>query len=471
MSASVSILIVDDDDEVRSALFDELSRDYRVEAATCGEEAFAALAARTYDVVISDLKMPDHDGIEVLDFARDQDPDVIRILLTGYVDDRAHDALLQPDAPFKVGKPWYDEIDVVLRRALEQRTRTRELASSLESAIGLGDLDQQLGTIGSLEELGEVIAMQFARLSGIDAAWAICDGRAIAGLAPTAVTAGWRYDATLDPAGRLTVGAVGTGHAARELIEHAVVAAERRAGIITACAQAPVGPVRSRMDELMRHATVGTLASSLLHDVASMLQVIDGVVSMVAESAARLGDPELVEAAADVTVTAREAFELFVSTRKFLSDGIVKTKRIAASQVIHRVLRHCGNAVRERARLEVTCPVDFELDIADTLFVRAIADVLAAAVTMAPSGTGVALAATVDAARATFAITDDGPGVADALVPALFEPLAWNRPSELPARLAIAAYTLRCLGAAVSYRRGQPTGSCFTISVARAAPT
>ena len=121
MTSPVSILIVDDDDDVRAALYDELSRDYKVESATCGEEAFAALAAHTYDVVISDLKMPDHDGIEVLDFARLQDPGVIRILLTGYADERAHAALLRPDAPFKVGKPWYDEIEVVLRRALEQR--------------------------------------------------------------------------------------------------------------------------------------------------------------------------------------------------------------------------------------------------------------------------------------------------------------------------------------------------------------
>ena len=38
---TVSILVVDDDDEVRASLIDELSRDYLVEAAAGGEEAFA----------------------------------------------------------------------------------------------------------------------------------------------------------------------------------------------------------------------------------------------------------------------------------------------------------------------------------------------------------------------------------------------------------------------------------------------
>jgi CheY-like chemotaxis protein len=469
MTTDVSILIVDDDDEVRAALFDELSRDYRVEAATCGEEAFAALAARSFDVVISDLKMPDHDGIEVLTFARDQHPDVIRILLTGYVDERAHAELLKPGAPFKVGKPWYDEIEVVLRRALEQRARTRHLSSSLESAIGLADIDLQLAAIVSLEELGQVLVIHLTRLSGVDIAWATCDGRRLAGVCPTLTTGGWRIEQSLDDRGRVVVGAVGLGPTTRELVEHIIAAGQRRAGVLTAAAQPPVGPTRSRTDELLRHATIGTLAATLLHDMASMLQVVDGAVALLVESASSAAAPELVEAAADVQATAREAFELFVSVRKFLSDGVVKAKRITSVQLTQRVVRHCGAAVRERARLQVGSVADFWLEIADTLFVRSIADIATAAATLAPAGATIELSAVADGEHATIAIRDDGPGVPARLVPSLFEPLSWNRPSELPVRLAIAAYVLRCLGATVSYRRDG--GSCFTIAVPRQAPS
>ena len=151
----VSILVVDDDDDVRAALLDELSPRYVVTEAACGEEAFALLSAHRFDVVISDLRMPDHDGIEVLDFAQAQQDGIVRILLTGYADDRAHTALLKPGAPYKVGKPWYDEIEVVLARALEQRQRTRMLTASFEAAFSIGQVEAAFAATRTLEELAD----------------------------------------------------------------------------------------------------------------------------------------------------------------------------------------------------------------------------------------------------------------------------------------------------------------------------
>ena len=60
----VSILVVDDDDDVRHALCEELSPQYAVTPAAGAVEAFAALSARHFDVIISDLRMPEHDGID-----------------------------------------------------------------------------------------------------------------------------------------------------------------------------------------------------------------------------------------------------------------------------------------------------------------------------------------------------------------------------------------------------------------------
>ena len=232
--SDVSILVVDDDDEVRASLVDELSRDYQVESATCGEEAFAALAARRYDVVISDLKMPDHDGIEVLDFAQAQQQGIIRILLTGYVDDRAHLALIKPDAPYKVGKPWYDEIDVVLRRALEQRRRTSQLSASLAVAMNLAHLEASLARAASLTELGELLVLHGATIDGVAAVTAILDGRRLAGAPDLPGHTGWRLESTVDRDGRLRLLAAGEGDEARALLEHLLHLGGRRSGVMVA---------------------------------------------------------------------------------------------------------------------------------------------------------------------------------------------------------------------------------------------
>jgi CheY-like chemotaxis protein len=63
----ISILLVDDDDVIRSSLEEILSRfGCRVVAARSGKEAIAAVSGRSFDAIITDVLMPDMDGIEVL---------------------------------------------------------------------------------------------------------------------------------------------------------------------------------------------------------------------------------------------------------------------------------------------------------------------------------------------------------------------------------------------------------------------
>jgi CheY-like chemotaxis protein len=94
------ILIVDDDEAVRESLHDELVGEYEVETAAGGREALERLAHASYDVVISDLRMPEVNGVEVLDRAHGLHPEAVRILLTGCLDDQARQATLRADAPF-----------------------------------------------------------------------------------------------------------------------------------------------------------------------------------------------------------------------------------------------------------------------------------------------------------------------------------------------------------------------------------
>jgi DNA-binding NtrC family response regulator len=83
-----TILVVDDEAFIRFALADYFSmRGYAVDAAGEWEEAEALLMARTYDLVITDLRMTGFggtEGLEVIGFVHQRFPDTRLILLTGF---------------------------------------------------------------------------------------------------------------------------------------------------------------------------------------------------------------------------------------------------------------------------------------------------------------------------------------------------------------------------------------------------
>jgi CheY-like chemotaxis protein len=347
------ILIVDDDDHVREALVDELSSSYRVEAVGSGGEALDALALHQYDVIISDLKMPDHDGIEVLEFARQHQRDPVRVLLTGYLDERAHRALLTPDAPYKVGKPWHDEIEIVVRRGLEQRELARQLCASVEDALSLTTFDDELAATRTPIELSEVIVRRALTAEGVTSCATVVRGEGaehvFTGGAVSREGPGWFLDLPLDVDGELRLRARGVTESARQLVSYMAHRAQRRCGIIEARAPSLgfVGP-GARMNQLMRQATLGALTSSLLHDLASTMQALNAALSEITLHGGKV--PEISEAVVDANAAGEEAVQLFVQMRKFIRDGEVRVRPISVSRLVERAVKLAGRRVAPARR-------------------------------------------------------------------------------------------------------------------------
>src|SRR4051812_28411683 len=80
------LLLVDDERQGLDGLALHLRRKYEVTARTSGADALEALQAHTYVAVVSDLRMPSMDGIQLLTEVRSRAPDTTRVLLTGYAD-------------------------------------------------------------------------------------------------------------------------------------------------------------------------------------------------------------------------------------------------------------------------------------------------------------------------------------------------------------------------------------------------
>jgi DNA-binding NtrC family response regulator len=79
-----SVLVVDDEEIIRSFLYEVLSEEYEVSLACDGDEAIEQLRSRKYDLIITDLKMPRVSGEEVVKFACENDPRSRVIVISGF---------------------------------------------------------------------------------------------------------------------------------------------------------------------------------------------------------------------------------------------------------------------------------------------------------------------------------------------------------------------------------------------------
>jgi DNA-binding response OmpR family regulator len=135
------VLIVDDEEPIRITMRDLLQRrGYDVTIAENGEAALALIHQRPFDLLLLDLKMPGLSGVDVAQRAREIQPDVAIIILTGHGSlesalDSMHlgvfDYLLKTSSPRDV----IDRVAAALAQRAEQR-RTQQLLTTLHSVVG-----------------------------------------------------------------------------------------------------------------------------------------------------------------------------------------------------------------------------------------------------------------------------------------------------------------------------------------------
>jgi len=80
----VEVLVIDDEHGVRSVLAEALTADGYLVYLADGTNAVAALTARNYHVIVSDLRMSVMDGLQTLALAKEKSPEAKLIAITGY---------------------------------------------------------------------------------------------------------------------------------------------------------------------------------------------------------------------------------------------------------------------------------------------------------------------------------------------------------------------------------------------------
>lgn len=117
------IMFIDDEPRVLKSMRAMFRRDYAVHLANSGADALKILAGNSIDVVVSDQRMPEMTGVEVLTEIKKLSPDTVRILLTGYADLAAVEASMNDAEVFKyLMKPCpADEVRGAVQAGLELR--------------------------------------------------------------------------------------------------------------------------------------------------------------------------------------------------------------------------------------------------------------------------------------------------------------------------------------------------------------
>ncbi|MFL6227979.1 MAG: sigma-54-dependent transcriptional regulator [Pyrinomonadaceae bacterium] len=154
-----NLLVVDDEQGMRQLLSLVFGRaGHSVRAAENGRRALQLLREQSADLIVSDVRMPDMGGIELLREARELLPDVAVVMMTAFATvDTAREAFKLGADDF-IQKPFdVDELKLIVEKALELRNLKQELKDWKKTQSERGRLDQIIGRSQRMQAVYQMI--------------------------------------------------------------------------------------------------------------------------------------------------------------------------------------------------------------------------------------------------------------------------------------------------------------------------
>lgn len=156
------MLIADDDEGIRQLLSNEFLRlGYAVDVAFDGEDAIEKLNQAKYDIIITDLKMPRVDGVQVLHAAKKKYPETEVIMVTGYATVENAVQTMKDGAYDFIQKPFdLEELVILVEKAMER--------SEMKTLIALYESSRAIFASVKLEDLFPVMIHLLKKVIGAD---------------------------------------------------------------------------------------------------------------------------------------------------------------------------------------------------------------------------------------------------------------------------------------------------------------
>ena len=153
------ILVVDDEQSLREVLSIMLKRaGYAVTSAIDGEDAVELLQKEIYDLVITDLRMPKVDGLEVLRAVKSASPETVVLIITAFASAESAVEAMKQGAYDYLTKPFLvDEVQLIIRNALEKRRLTTENMLLKREMASQSSFAQLVGQSEAMQKVFEVV--------------------------------------------------------------------------------------------------------------------------------------------------------------------------------------------------------------------------------------------------------------------------------------------------------------------------
>lgn len=153
------ILLIDDDVKLTQSIVLNVGEDtYEWKVAHDGEEGLALLKEVQPDLVISDIRMPNLDGISLLERIKEEGIEVPVIMITAYEDMVTTIRAMQLGAFEYVRKPIDpEELEIIIERALETIRKERHLSGMVEEISSQYRMNNLVGSTSSMQEIFKTI--------------------------------------------------------------------------------------------------------------------------------------------------------------------------------------------------------------------------------------------------------------------------------------------------------------------------
>ena len=151
-----NILIIDDEKAIRKTLSEILSYEgYKIDESGDGEEGFRKFKEKEYDVILCDIKMPRMDGIEFLEKAKESNPDIPIIMISGHgTIETAVEAVKKGAYDYISKPPDLNRLLITIRNAMD---KTSLVAETKVLKRRISKVQEMIGASSPIQKIKETI--------------------------------------------------------------------------------------------------------------------------------------------------------------------------------------------------------------------------------------------------------------------------------------------------------------------------